>query len=81
MSKVLSKISDDYKFLFFIFSLDKEVNIGKQNHLSFNLHLKFRVGSSLTLIKINLNWGVNIGELNHKNQRISIGSDMYFSKS
>ena len=32
MSKVLNEISDDYKFVYFTCSHNKEVNIGEQNH-------------------------------------------------
>ncbi len=32
MSEVLSEISDDYKFVYFTLSHDKEVHISEQNH-------------------------------------------------
>ena len=55
MSQVLSEISDDYKFLYFTCSHDKEVNIGEQNHQSqilsagsdMDFKLNFKKNSSL----------------------------------
>ena len=32
MFEVLGEISDDYKFVYFTFSHDKEVHISEQNH-------------------------------------------------
>ena len=37
MSKVLSKISYDYKFVFFTCSHDGEVHLGEQNHQKLKL--------------------------------------------
>ena len=43
MSEVVSKISDDYKFVYYTYLYDKEVNIGEQNHQN----LKLSVGSDM----------------------------------
>ena len=45
MSKVLFKISDDLKILYFSFLQDKEVNMGEQNHQN----QKLSAGSDMDL--------------------------------
>ena len=45
MSKVLSKISYDYKFVYFTCSHDREVHIGEQSHQNQKLSAGFDMDS------------------------------------